>query len=285
MTIDDYLRLARRQLEESGIASGEAAISAEVLAREALGWERSRLFSALSDDPPNGFDATFAQLILRRAAGEPTAYIVGRREFWGLDFEVTPDVLVPRPDTELVVEETMKIFGGRTGDSIVAADVGTGSGCLAVVLARLLPRSRFVATDVSLAALKVAARNARRHGVSVRVDLVLADLLHGIGGPLDLVVSNPPYVPRVRMEGLQREIRNHEPQKALDGGPDGLDLVRRLLPEAASRLRPGGWLVFEFGYGQEQDVMTLVAGTGGLEVHHVAVDLQGIPRTAIVLRS
>lgn len=282
MILAGCLQRARTLLVESGIAPDEASLDAELLAREVLGWDRARLLASLNEPEPAGFEEVFSPLLARRQRREPIAYIIGRREFWGLDFEVTPDVLIPRAETEFIVEEALRIPGIESRPCVLAADIGTGSGCVAVALAVSLPATRIVATDLSAAALRVASRNVERHGVGSRVTLVQADLMAGLRGPFDLVVSNPPYVPTPSVGGLQHEIRRHEPRQAFDGGIDGLALVRRLLEEASTRLRPGGWLIFEFGYSQEEDVEAAAATCDGLEVHHVAVDLQGIPRTAVI---
>ncbi len=281
MTIASRLQHTRTLLEESGIEAKEASLDAELLARKALGWDRARLLASLNEPEPAGFEEAFSALVARRLRREPIAYIVGRREFWGLDFEVTPDVLIPRPETEFIVEEALRIPGIGKRPCVLAADIGTGSGCVAVALAVSLAAARIVATDLSAAALRVASRNVERHGVGSRVTLVQTDLMAGLRGPFDLVVSNPPYVPTTSVGGLQHEIRHHEPRQAFDGGMDGLALVRRLLEEASTRLRPGGWLIFEFGYSQEDDVEA-AAACNGLEVDHVAVDLQGIPRVAVI---
>jgi release factor glutamine methyltransferase len=210
------------------------------------------------------------------------AYIIGRREFWGLDFEVTPDVLVPRPETETLVEEALA--RARGGERMRLADVGTGSGCLAITLACRLPRARAVATDVSAAALQVARRNATRHGVLDRVRFVQADLLSGLHGPFELIVSNPPYIPTAALRDLQPEVRNYEPAGALAGGPDGLDVVRALLEQAATRLSAGGWLILEFGWGQAARLAAEIAARPVYELEVIQPDLQGIPRTAVIRR-
>ena len=193
--------------------------------------------------------AHFETLVERRASREPVAFITGRREFWGLDFEVSPDVLIPRPETELIVEAVCD--RRRRDDVRTIVDVGTGSGCLAVVLAREFPSATVVATDISDAALAVANRNARRHQVDDRVTFVRGDLLDAVQGPVDVIVSNPPYVSSA--VELSPEIVNFEPPVALYSGLDGLTLVRRLIAEARSRLAPGGLFAVEFGLGQDDD--------------------------------
>ena len=203
----------------------------------------------------------------------------------GLEFEVTSEVLSPRPETEFIVEEALaclRTAGARPPVTLV--DVGTGSGCLAISLARELPGARVLATDVSEAALAVAARNARRHGVDERVEFRRVSLLDGITETLHLIVSNPPYVATGDIRGLPPEVREFEPFVALDGGADGLDLIRELLRSASTALEPGGWLIFEFGYGQEDGVREAIAGSG-LELVRIREDLQGIPRTAVTRKN
>ena len=299
-TIQAFITDARRRLERAGIAVVEAALDADVLARHALGgWERGQLLACARDAAPPGFAAAYEPLVGRRERREPAAYIVGTREFWNLDIEVTPGVLVPRPETEFVVEEALaRLTPGaaeaatatRDGDASAGcvsprvADVGTGSGCLAIALARWLPDCQVVATDLSERALAVAARNAVRHDVVHRIRFVRTDLLDGITGPFHAIVSNPPYVPSGDLPSLQPEVRDHEPVGALDGGPDGLDVIRRLVPAAASCLMTGGWLLFEFSYGQVETVRALVATEPRLCLESVRDDLAGIPRVAVAQR-
>jgi release factor glutamine methyltransferase len=285
MTLHERINAARDCFLKVGIRPEEAALDAELLARDALGWDRAALLAALHDPAPPSLEPSYQMLVARRLAREPVAYILGRREFWGLDFEVGPGVLVPRPETELIVEEAQRVVGspGSPGPRLVA-DVGTGSGCLAVTLARDFGDAAFVATDSSRAALAFASRNAARHGVASRIALVETDLLEGVDGPFDLIVSNPPYVPEGDVPSLPPEVRQFEPIEALVGGADGLDVIRRLLVHAEARLRAGGFLVFEFGFGQEPIVRQAVGCHVGLVLERVANDLQGIPRTAIVRR-
>ncbi|HOC17833.1 MAG TPA: peptide chain release factor N(5)-glutamine methyltransferase [Vicinamibacterales bacterium] len=274
--------LGRARLAGAGIEPGEAAMDAELLLREALGgWDRARFLAHQDDPATERTGPAFEALIERRARREPISLVLGRREFWGLEFRVTRDVLTPRPETELVVEEALACAATLPRRASVA-DVGTGSGCLAVSLAIELPAASVLATDVSAAALEVARENAARHGVAGRITFERASLLGGAAG-LALVVSNPPYIPTRDIETLPPEVRLHEPRAALDGGPDGLDVVRALLAAALEALMPGGWLVFEFGDGQAQAVQAAVASSP-LEMVRIRADLQGIPRTAAVRR-
>jgi len=278
--LHERIAAARHTLVLAGLAPEDAALDAEVLARHALEWDRATLLVRSSEPPPPGFDARFNRLVERRAGREPVAYITGHREFWGLDFEVTPDVLIPRPETEVIVEEAVaRAATGHTYRRII--DVGTGSGCLAVALATEFPRAQVVGIDRSAPALAVAARNARTHRVSNRVSFVRADLLTAIGGAADLIVSNPPYVSTDDAAGLQPEVAAFEPKEALFAGEDGLSVIRRLLQSASACLASGGMLVIEFGFGQAS-AMASLAGDCGWTVEALAPDLQGIPRAAVL---
>ncbi len=280
MTLVERVSEAARRLAEAGIDARDAAFDAEVLARHALGWDRATYLARWREPAPPGFGDRFGRLIARRCRREPVARIAGSREFWGLDIEVTPAVLVPRPESELLVETALARLGDRTARWTIA-DVGTGSGCLAIALARELPRARVAATDISPEALAVAQRNAARHGAADRVTFHQADLLDGLPGPFDLIVSNPPYVPDAVIDTLTPEVSRHEPAAALRGGPDGLDTVRRLAAVAAGRLRTGGWLVMEIGAGQSGDAADLARGAG-MRAVAVHPDLQGIPRAVVM---
>lgn len=259
-------------------------MDAEVLVRHALGgWDRARLLSH-RDEPVDALAGIALEALLeRRERREPISLILGRREFWGLEFRVTRDVLTPRPETELVVEEAVACAAHfPAGASPSIADVGTGSGCLAVALAIELPAAHFVATDVSETALSVARENAARHGVAHRVRFEHTSLI-GSAKDLPLVVSNPPYVPTGDLAALPPEVRVFEPVSALDGGADGLDVVRALLAAASESLLPNGWLVFEFGDGEEPGVRAAIAASA-LELVRIRTDFQGIPRVAVARR-
>lgn len=277
-----YERLAdaRHALERAGISGDEAAIDAEVLARHVLVWDRANLITRGREPAPDGFDDAFDALVRRRLQREPVAMIVGHREFWELEFEVTRDVLVPRPDTEFVVEAAIELAGTA---AVRIVDVGTGSGCIAVSLAVSLPAATVTAVDLSPAALAVARRNAERHGVRDRMTFVESDLLERVAGTADLIVSNPPYIARTDAPTLPPEVVRYEPHIALFGGDDGLEAIRRLFDTAAAHLAPEGRLVIEFGYTQEADVTALAARKGW---HVVAIrhDLQDIPRVMALRR-
>ena len=204
---------------------------------------------------------------------------MGRREFWGLEFEVTPDVLIPRPETELIVEEAITIASRALTRRII--DVGTGSGCLAVALAIEFAAARVVATDISSAALAVATRNAERHNVIGRISFIETDLLDTVEGPAHLIVSNPPYVPDADAATIQPEVARYEPATALYAGEDGLAVIRRLLAGAPRMLADLGWLIIEFGFGQEPAIRA-AAAEAGWQMARMRVDLQGIPRVAVL---
>ncbi len=282
-TLEARVSAARHRLVAAGIDERDVALDAEVLARHALGWDRARYLAHVRDPVPPTFDERFDPLVERRCHREPVAQITGWREFWGLDIAVTSDVLIPRPESELLVETAMALLLDRAAPWDIA-DVGTGSGCLAVALAREFRRARVTATDISSAALAVARRNATRHGVADRVSFHDTRGLEGLPGPYDLIVSNPPYVPEPEMARLAPEVARYEPTSALCGGPDGLDSARELVRSAVARLRPGAWLVMELGVGQDAAVTKVVADQPALSLVEIRTDLQGIPRAAVIRR-
>jgi release factor glutamine methyltransferase len=284
MTFAQLIAEARHRLESAGIDPNEAAIDARVLAQHTLGWGAAELLTHETDVASAEFREHFGSSISRRAAREPVAYIVGEKEFWNLPFAVSPAVLIPRPETELLVETALQLFPGR-GTRFYAADAGTGSGCIAVALATERPELVLLATDNSAPALAIARSNAVRHAVATRIEFLETDLLAGAPDPFDLIVSNPPYVPAVQATSLQPEVRDYEPAVALFAGDDGLAAIRRLVAESVLRLNPRGYLMFEFGFGQAAAVEQLVLATAGLRLVEVRRDLQGIERVAIAVRA
>ncbi|HWK12436.1 MAG TPA: peptide chain release factor N(5)-glutamine methyltransferase [Vicinamibacterales bacterium] len=287
MTLAERLAAARATLTAAGISSAEAANDAELLARRALRWDRARLIASLRDSVPPDLDPAYAALIARRATREPASQIIGVREFWGLDFEVTRDVLTPRPETELVVQAALDIYTHAYAHEPathppIIVDVGTGTGCIAIALATELQGARFIASDVSSKALAIARRNASRHGVADRIAF-----RHTAGVPendVDIIVSNPPYVPAAAERSLPPEVRDYEPAVALFGGDDGLRFYRMLL-ESAGDLTDAGWLVVEVGYDQGDAVRELAASRfwPDADIHFWQPgrsyrDLQGIER-------
>jgi release factor glutamine methyltransferase len=281
-TIASHIRAAAARLRDAGLGDRDAAFDADLLARALLGWERSDILVRAHEPAPPDFAERYAELVARRERREPTAQVIGTREFWGRDFEVTRDVLVPRPETELIVEAALALY--PAGTPIRLADVGTGSGCLAVSLALERPLADVTATDVSEAALRIAVRNAARHGVEARIRFVHTSILRGVVPGFDLIVANPPYVRSGDRPALSREVRDYEPAEALFGGPDGLDVIRTLLDDAAEALVPGGRLLMEFGSGQDDVAAELVGQRPLLRLDDVLQDLSGIPRTAVISR-
>lgn len=271
---------ARTQMVAAGIDADEAALDAELLARHVLGWDRATLVARAVDEPPAGFGDVFAAVIARRLRREPVAYIVGRQEFWGRDFAVRPGVLIPRPETELIVEETLAWARDRGPLHIV--DIGTGSGCLAITLALELPKAIVSATDISSDALVIARGNADR--LQARVAFRHGSMLAGIDAPVDVIVSNPPYIARAAYPRLQPEVRLYEPASALLAGDDGLDGLRWVAGTAAAALGQGGFLAMEIGFGQAEAAALIVAETERLQLLRIRDDLQGTARTVIAVR-
>jgi len=282
LTLHDTLAEARGRLARAGIRPDEAAIDADVYACTILGWDRARLVSDLREPTPAALEPTFSSWVARREQREPTAYITGVKEFWGLDLAVSPAVLIPRPESELIIEEALSLIGG--GPGVRLADVGTGSGCLAIALAHERPNATVTATDISADAVAMAAANAQRHGVADRVRCVCTSFLDGVDGPFDLIVANPPYVKDGDLPALSRQVAGYEPHVALFGGTDGLHAVACVLDAAATRLVPDGWLVMEFGLGQDDDVTALVQAHPAFNLERMRPDLQGILRTAVIRR-
>jgi release factor glutamine methyltransferase len=282
-SLNQRLGEARDAFTKAGIRPDEAALDAELLARSVLGWDRAAVLTHGPEPTPAEFDARYHPLVSRRAAREPVAYIVGHREFWSLEFEVNTDVLIPRPETEILVEEAITWARGHASCRRII-DVCTGSGCIAIALALEVLEAEIIATDSSAAALAVARRNALRHGVDSRITFVQTDLLDDLEEAAEVIVSNPPYVPHSDAEGLQPEVAVYEPAAALYGGEgDGLDVVRRLLATAPKNLAGEGHLVVEFGFGQDEQVHE-AARQAGWEITRVRNDLQGIPRVAVLRR-
>ena len=241
-------------------AVGEAPLEAELLLMHAMDLERTGLYVRLEEDMPSEYGNALSNLVSRRLRREPVAYILKNREFYGLDFYVGPGVLIPRPETETLVEEAVASTRCNfpSADPIIA-DIGTGSGAISVSLARSLPKAKVYAADISRQALDIAALNCIRHGV--RVELLQGDLLAPLPQPVDMVVANLPYVRDDELAGLSEEIKDHEPHIALAGGKDGLDIVRRLIVDAPERLKPGGTVLVEVAPAQ---VDTLKAWAGEL---------------------
>jgi len=267
----------------------EARREAGSLLAHVLARDRSFILTHAEDVLDQQHLELFHCYLDRRADGEPSQYITGHQEFFGLDFEVNRDVLIPRPETELLIETALKLLPDAhvTQAAPFICDVGTGSGCIAISLAHELPGARVVAVDISPDALAVAKRNAERHAVADRLDFVVSDCLAELAGPtapsFDLIVSNPPYVSDRDLAGLQREVREFEPHAALAAGEDGLAVIRRLLVESVAFLKIGGWFVFEIGFNQSEAVRRLIDANTWEELA-IHSDLQGIPRTVALRR-
>lgn len=281
-TIRRVLEWTRDHFGQKGIES--ARLDAELLLAHTLKRDRVQLY--LEYDKPLHSEelGRYRELVKRRAQRVPVAYLTGERDFWSLAFAVDARVLIPRPETEVLVEEALARVKKRESPPLRVLDVGTGSGVLAVVLAREL-EATVVASDVSAGALEVAALNAERHGVRERIDFRCASLIPDDCEPFDLIVSNPPYIPSAQIATLMPEVSSHEPKLALDGGADGLDCIRDLLRAAQSALVRGGWLLVEFG-GREQvePIARAAAELPALGELQLRNDYGGEPRIAVVRR-
>jgi release factor glutamine methyltransferase len=273
---------ARDALLRAGVAADEAPGDAEVLARHALGWDLTQFTVRRNDPAPAGFEEAYAASIARRSRREPVSQIVGHREFWGLDFEVTRDVLTPRPETELIVQATLDVCAHPeefVSWPPIIVDVGTGSGCIAIALATELPDAMFVASDVSPEALTVARRNAARHGVGHRIAFLNTDCIPP-GNHVEIIVSNPPYIPARDRASLAPEVLEYEPAVALFGGDDGLDFYRKLFYRVRGEVTENGRMIVEVGYDQAAQVRSLM-NPRFWTFERAYRDLQGIERVLV----
>ena len=285
MTIREAVERAREQFEAAGIVAAEAALDAEFLARDVLQWDRATWVARQAEAPPAWFANRFSEFVARRLRREPVAYIRGRQEFYGREFVVSPAVLIPRPETELIVDEALLLLPALGASrSLTVIDIGTGCGCLAATLALEYPHARYVATDVSMAALDVARTNAERLSAAERIDFVPGSYFAEQQGPFNLVVTNPPYVAERERSTLPPEVAEYEPAAALFGGSDGMRHVREIVRQAAEVLDDDGSLVMEIGYGQLEGVAAVAESTGHLALVRSRADLQGIPRVAVIRR-
>ena len=315
LNVRTALKTAIGQLREAHVPS--FTLAAELLLLHVLGRNRTWLYAHPEEILTDAEAQRFFDLIARRAAGEPTQHLTGKQEFWALEFEVTPDVLIPRPETEHVIEVALDRLALRerragrpqksAGEGLQIADIGTGSGCIVIALAKELPAANFLATDISPAALAVAKRNAARHSVSNRIHFIECNLLafpvgaqqaapqlgemsnntpqafHGSPvtshqpRPFDLIVSNPPYIGRREAPSLPREVRDHEPAAALFGGEEGYELYADLIAQSAAHLKPAGILVLELGHNSLPAAQPLLDAKDWTNVG-VTNDLSGIPR-------
>lgn len=277
VSIAEAIREAAQFLRQGGVP--DARREAGSLLQYVIDRDRTFIVTHAEDLITPEEQKTFRECVARRAEGEPLQYITGQQAFFGLDFEVTKDVLIPRPETELLVETALPLVDKGPASPFIC-DVGTGSGCIAVALLHENQRATAVGIDLSIEAIKVARGNARRHSVADRLSFLVADCLSALdaGKPMfDLVVSNPPYVAASALDGLQREVRDHEPRLALTPGGDGLTIIRRLLVDSRALVKAGGHLLMEIGFDQGAAVERLIDRTSWkfLDIHP---DLQGIPR-------
>ena len=280
-SIANSLREASQALEARGVP--ESRREAGSLLSFVIGKDRTFLISHADDSLEEPEVDRFREVVARRAEGEPLQYITGVQDFYGREFRVTPDVLIPRPETELLVEAALEVIADVRGPSI--CDVGTGSGCIALTLLCERTDARAVAVDVSEAALKVAAQNAHVLGVGDRIELKISDCFDGLDRTtFDLIVSNPPYVSSAALPALQREVRDHEPLVALSPGADGLSVIRRLLRDAPGFLNAGGHLIMEIGFDQGETVQSLI-DTKLWRLVEIRPDLQSIPRILVVQKT
>ena len=265
-------------LRQKGIENPR--LEAQLLLAHTLGCSRTELYMRADEPIAEEPRKKFKELIRRRTEGCPVAYLVGQREFHLLSFEVSPAVLIPRPETETLLEECLRLIKGAEAPRVL--DVGTGSGCIAISVAHKNKAARVTAIDVSPEALTVAKRNAEKHGLAERVRFLEGDLFAPVpaGERFDVIVSNPPYVGQDEFPALAKDVRDHEPRLALDGGPDGLAVYRRLIAEAPAYLEPGGWLLVEIGATQEAAVRGLFE-QNGLAVERTLKDLAGHPRVMV----
>jgi release factor glutamine methyltransferase len=286
LKIAQALREAAELLRAAGIA--DARPDARLLLSHTLACDHAFLIAHSEEEIAPEALALYRACLARRAAGEPVQYITGRQEFYGLEFEVSPAVLIPRPETELLVEVALELL--RETHAPLLCDVGTGSGCIPVALLNERGDARALALDISAEALAVAARNAARHAVLERLTLRVSDCFDALdppGQPFMLITSNPPYIPARDIPQLQREVREHEPRIALtpgdDEGGDGLSIIRRLIKDAPRHLVAGGHLLLEIGYNQHETITSLIDPNiwASFDIRR---DLQGIPRTVVLRR-
>jgi release factor glutamine methyltransferase len=287
LSIREAIAEGAERLRARGVSEERRAAGA--LLCHTLGIDRTHLLTRSNESIGPLPYQTYLSFVERRAAGEPLQYITGHQEFYGLDFIVTPEVLIPRPETEFLVDRVIKLArAGLTGIIPVIVDVGTGSGCIAISLATHIPSARIIAIDISGAALAVAQANAARHGVKDEIEFIEGDLVGplaslGLEAGVDFLASNPPYVEEGKPDMIQREVREWEPPLALYAGADGLDCYRRLLAEGKRYVRPCGFLVCEIGYTQLDRIREMI-DREKWELVNVTHDLRGIPRTLTIRR-
>ena len=277
-SIESARRTLATQLRSAG--NDEAELDARLLLAAVLDLDLTGMIAQAGRRLTSAEAALLAQYAQRRIAGEPVARILGEKEFWGLPLQLSSATLVPRPDTETVVELALELLRarGNLDRPLRIADLGTGSGAILLALLSELPATQGFGTDISEHALRTAGANAARAGLSNRATFIACDYASGLSGAFDLIVSNPPYIRTADIDGLATEVRDHDPLAALDGGADGLDAYRALIPQATGLLAPGGWLVVEAGQGQSGPIETFMTNAGLTPAAAPKADLAGIPR-------
>lgn len=274
--LKDIQAWAVERLRESGIEG--AARDVRILLQEASGLDNVSFLASGNSNLASTQIDRFEQMILQRMSGQPVHRILGYREFYGLQFKLGPESLEPRPETELLVDLVLEYCS--VGERVTFADIGIGSGAIAVSVLANLPHAHAIGTDLAEGTLKTASLNAMKHGVNERLALQKANCLEGVNGQFDFIVSNPPYIPTGEIKGLQREVKDHDPLAALDGGVDGLDVFRRILGQCGKRLLPGGKLFLETGHGQHRKICEMASQFGwGLVSTHL--DLDGLERIVV----
>jgi len=282
MTIRQAIRDAERRLGQKKYLS--PGLDAEILLAACLGMERAVLFRDMDRPLAPREIQSFKDLVERRFRGEPVAYIVGRKEFWSLDLKVSPAVLVPRPETEILVQAVLETARRPRAAAPCIIEVGTGSGAISVALSRELQSARIISTDLSLEALGIARENAASHGVADRILFLVCNLLEPFRGAFDMIVSNPPYLSEAEYEGLPGEIRDFEPKGALVAGPEGTEFHHAIIRHAVAYLKDGGWLFLEIGFDQKDAVHALLVQSGHYDSVRVTKDYAGIDRVVAARR-
>jgi release factor glutamine methyltransferase len=287
MTLFEVLKGSADVLKDHRVENPR--LNAELLLAQCLGFSRETLYANLRREIQTEEKKALDELLRRRMAGEPLQYLLGHQEFWSVDLKVDPRVLIPRPETEVLVDQALSILATPSGRVPRVLDIGTGSGAIVIALTNEFEEIFAVATDISQEALQVAKENARKVGVGQRIRFVRGDLLHPFrpltDGVFDLILSNPPYICRSDIEELTREVKDHEPRLALDGGEDGLDFYRRMSRQVPSYLRKGGWLLVEIGQGQGTEISTLFEQSGCFSAPELVRDLSGIERVIKVQKA
>ncbi|HUH65752.1 MAG TPA: peptide chain release factor N(5)-glutamine methyltransferase [Syntrophales bacterium] len=283
MKIFDAVKEAIKVLARSGSATPK--LDAEVLLSLVLKKDRARLHIDHNQELSEEDIREFMRCVERRSSGEPVAYIVGEKEFWSLPFFVNRHVLIPRPETEILVEETLRICSGIKGLDLKILEIGTGSGAISIALAHELPGAKITATDMSQDALDVAIKNARINNVETQISFLQGDLYKPVSGRVDIIVSNPPYIPKEEYDSLPRGVRDFEPEAALLAGDDGTAFHRAIIEGSGNHLKPGGWLLMEIGAGQKDRVEFMLNQSNLYDSIAFKADYAGMVRVSIARRA